>query len=516
MTKFGFVKIISAFLLFSMIFSSPAVAASADTYNYGYIEVVPPDNEDSIFLDARDISVGIKDKSDASAYIITTNGVPVLQLSVTSNSENPYVVIDVGENIKSYNYITLITKTNVTGAGFSISLGAKGGDYGKKLTEGLRYASVERWQALTSEIGLERDIDGRIKINFFEGYTFPAESTCYIFCLIFSKTAEGARSGAIEVFDWVYSAVQSFSDFDELEVGYFNQGSNQSNVGVVNGNIVYESTGDANGSDPFSMWVYKMFAEHRGERVLRAEDFNYIVIRYKSRNQRTDLSKFEIFYQTGDRTAAVWNCARSTKYVPSDDWGCLTVDFTDAAEWSGVINSLRIDWVNSLPEGTYGRFEISNILFFKNKDDAKNYVISVNSINVPDPQISEQGTGEGDGTEEVETKETEDIVLPWETETETLEQTTEETLPEYIEDSTEHKEESTEESSESDVGGTETESDKDSYKPSGDIDIDPTEPSVKDEGSQMPFAIACSILALLSIASIASVIVIRAKEKKSK
>ena len=43
----------------------------------------------------------------------------------------------------------------------------------------------------------------------------------------------------------------------------------------------------------------------------------------------------------------------------------------------------------------------------------------------------------------------------------------------------------------------------------------PMEPSnnEKKEGSQAPFVIACVVLALLSIASIATVVVIRAKNK---
>ena len=181
----------------------------------------------------------------------------------------------------------------------------------------------------------------------------------------------------------------------------------------------------------------------------------------------------------------------------------------------GNFSGIRFDWCNEGTAGSY--FEVSDFLFYADRNDADGFTSMINTMNLINPEDMEDWE---------ETYETEHIVMPWETE-----DSTEETVPDFPEDSTETDSEAATEIGSEVSGEDTTEVIEDDTQESesnnqgsiggdiggdigGEIDISGggDEPPVP-EGSQAPFLIACIALAGLSVASIVTVIVIRARER---
>ena len=158
--------------------------------------------------------------------------------------------------------------------------------------------------------------------------------------------------------------------------------------------------------------------------------------------------------------------------------------------------------------------EISDFVFFADAKSATRYADIINNIVVIRVEREEEKT------EEETWADMEDGTLDVGILTEEIEETHEETLPEFIETTEETEEEVTEvvdteaavEETKEDTSEIREESTtpEDSVIP--DMPIDPGN-NERKEGSQAPFVIACIVLALLSISSIATVVVIRAKNK---
>ena len=185
----------------------------------------------------------------------------------------------------------------------------------------------------------------------------------------------------------------------------------------------------------------------------------------------------------------------------------------------GKFTGFRFDWCSEAPTNAY--MEVSDLLFFKDIAAATCFSNAINTLMLPVPL---------EVPEEDETFETEDIIMPWETETETVETVTEETLPVFVESTeSEETEVPTEETTETEtetetvteteettiaVETEETTEEKETDDPGVIILPDETESdSTADQGSQMPFVIACICLAGLSVASIVTVVVIKIKDR---
>lgn len=450
---------------------------------------------DCIVLDAAQICERAEAYEGINSSLKDENGLGYVRFEAEKVVDKVGFDLELGGGLDSFKYISFIVRSSYAGTKFRVLLKDGNGDFSKTVKADSGYAESSWWQSITVNLSVSDSWKGNnesVAVDLLSGFDFDAGAYCELACIFLCKTPEKVSDLATDFFGEQISAVQKISDFDELEVGYFNLGAYQTSVGIMNGSVVYEGTGVEGTSDPYATWAYKEFAESRGLTPLVAEDFKYIAVRYRCQHESKKIT-FNFYYQTGERTQAKGNCFAGENYKPSMNWRTIIVSFVNKPEWSGSVNSLRVDFANSIPTNTYARFEVGAFLFFDDLDAAKTYASAVNGIKVSDPEVVvEEDTYEGD---------TEVEILPWETETETVFE--EETLPEYIEDSTDGGEEETEKPKEDDPKP------EDTAKPEDEKDV-----PVKKEGSNTPFVIACILLALLSAASIVTVLVIRAKDKK--
>jgi hypothetical protein len=325
--------------------------------------------------------------------------------------------------------------------------------------------------------------------------------------------------------------VQSFSDFTAADLAAVGSSTTNTSVTISDGDLRYMPTGS---KDPSAWFYYGKLTASRGVPTLTTNDFRYVVMRYKT-SMNIFSPRMQLFVLTGDakdlfgmiRTEGTYDCHYGTaSYALSKTYKATMVDLaqTDGQEkntqlmygWQGrgVFTGFRFDYCE---EGFVGSYvDVSDFMFYADKSDAEGMSQLISTMELVSPE---------DVKDWEETYETEHIVMPWETETEDSTEETVPTFPQETEEESSDEIDSTNETESIETENAETDTTDD---PIGDvggnpdnsggeiiggIDISGGDDTPVDEGSQTPFLIACIALAGLSLASIATVIVIRAKER---
>ena len=525
-----------ALMMIAGVMTMPAFAAESE-------EVVEEPAANVIFW-AEDMEGKLEHANDATAYGFTTvDGLKVLSLGIKpgATGNDPYLgfVFDQTYSTEIYKYVTLVVKTNLNrAANFSIYYGTDG--TGGTFVGGGRvaasYNNVVGWQILTFDMTDSEKWTGelsKVRFDYFEGSEFNDQQSCQLLAMVLSADVESAYDAAYEIGYKIYPPVQSFSDFTTADLESVGKDTHNTSVTAVDGNLFYIPTGDM--KDPSAWFYYNKLTAARGVERLTTDDFRYTVIRYRSTLNIAE-PRMQLFVLTGSanslmdmiRIEGTYDCHYGlTNYDLSKTYKAVVVDLaqTDGLAkntrlmygWQGRGNfsGIRFDWCNEGTAGSY--FEVSDFLFYADRNDADGFTSMINTMNLINPEDMEDWE---------ETYETEHIVMPWETE-----DSTEETVPDFPEDSTETDSEAATEIGSEVSGEDTTEVIEDDTQESesnnqgsiggdiggdigGEIDISGggDEPPVP-EGSQAPFLIACIALAGLSVASIVTVIVIRARER---
>jgi hypothetical protein len=255
-----------------------------------------------------------------------------------------------------------------------------------------------------------------------------------------------------------------------------------------------------------------------------------------------DMARYDYVNDEGGRVYAIH--LSTLEYKCNTTWSAMTFNMAQTDGLEGNVNLMngwhredgntrfqgfRFDWCSTGVIGS--RFEMSDMVFFDNADDANAYSKALNSITIPpsftDVVPDDTDHGGEDITEESETEtefyETTDETVP---EFDNSEEETTEEIPEFTtetesadSESEESSETITETDSESEDLTTEEDDGSDSAEDDSSMSndwLDDGNGSEDDPGSQVPFVVACACLAALSVASIATVIYIRTKEKRLK
>jgi hypothetical protein len=486
------------------------------------------------------------------------DGKTFLELGLSKEGNDPYVAFDLdGEySTEVYKYATVFVKSEtLTKSDFFSLFYATGGTDNKFVgggRVGTQYTNIKGWQALTFDMTESEKWTGNldmVRYDYFEGrgngYT-PADK-CEIYALALSQTVEDIYELSFDIFCELYPPEQVISDFTDEDIASIAKSPLKTESWAKDGNWILYAPETA--GDPSVMVDYQSLTKTRGIKTLTTEDFRYTVFRYRT-SMNVLSPSIELFIMTGEakslmdmiRIEGTYSCHSGTaKYQNTRTWRGVMIDMAedDGLEentrlmygWqgSGEFNGFRFDWCTSATMSSY--MEISDMLMFADKADAQGFSEAICSLTIPLPITS--------GGED-ETYETEHVVMPWETESETDSITETETLPVFSEETlptfTEETEILTTETTETEIE-TETveiEETVESEETEGESEL-VTEPDdsqggdvgefpgidiegagteeAEDTGSQVPFYIACVALAGLSVASTITVIIIRIKNK---
>ncbi len=517
----------AALLLFSASAEDMAETEKADYQIYSPEEIAgalsrPQDGISfSLASDKKSVILSI-DRESADPFIS-------FEPSGINTEENPYVLI----------LARVAEKNNRSSFSVYFTTEHTGSTYSEKSKVITPYARMSGWQFLTFEMTLSPNWKGEVKslrLDFLEGFNYPAGDICEIGAVIFAKSAEAVYDASYEAMLSIYPPVQVLSDFIPSDILHFGSGTRSTAVSVENGNLLYTAKPDY--KDPQAYFDYGSYTSAHEIRRFTTNDFSYAVFRYRT-SGFIPASSMELFVVTGSakslmdmiRIEGTYNCHSGvSSYAPTEYWHSLAINLAEddglpentkllyGWQGRGSFNGFRVDWCGTGEEGAV--MEISEIMFFKNTVTAKGFSQAINTISLP---LENPDAGSETDTE---TYESLDIENPWDTETETE---TEETLPVYSEDTAEDITESEADKTTAETEPEQTETDGSDAEETSDPDESDNKDSEdigavggltggdgqppESEGSKLPFYIACAGLALLSLSSIASVLIIRAKEK---
>lgn len=499
------------------------------------------------------------------------DGKTFLELGLSKEGNDPYVAFDLdGEySTEVYKYATVFVKSEtLTKSDFFSLFYATDGTDNKFVgggRVGTKYTNINGWQVLTFDMTESEKWTGnldKVRYDYFEGRGngYTSADKCEIYAFALSQTVEDIYDFSFDIFCELYSPEQVISDFTDEDIASIAKSPLKTESWAKDGNWILYAPETA--GDPSVMVDYQSLTKTRGIKTLTTEDFRYTVFRYRT-SMNVLSPSMELFIMTGGakslmdmiRIEGTYNChSGEAKYQNTRTWRGVMIDMAEddgldkntglkyGWQGRGEFNGFRFDWCTSATMSSY--MEISDMLMFADKADAQGFSEALCSLTIPLPITS--------GGEE-ETYETEHVVMPWETEsetepvteTETLPVFSEETLPVFTEDTesveTETEEplttesetveteetietEETEETIETEETDTlETESTDINIETEGSqggdvgefpgIDIEGSDEEKVDTGSQVPFYIACAALAGLSVASIITVVIIRIRNK---
>lgn len=552
---------ITSFLLLAGLLVFPAFADETDLSEKAEDVPVEPAEPYVVFY-AEQMKDRMQGSSQFAKYsFYEAEGKTFLNLEIAKAGNDPYVAFDLDGDYSTevYKYVTVFAKSGtLTGSDFfSLFFATEGTDNkfvgGSRV--GTKYNVINGWQALTFDMTKSEKWTGnldKIRYDFFEGRgEYTEDNNCQIYALVLSQTVEDIYNFSFDIFCELYAPEQIISDFTEEDLASIAKSPLKTEVSVEDGN--WRLYAPETAGDPSVMFDYQSLTKARGIKALTTDDFRYTVLRYRT-SMNIMSPTMELFILTGGADD-LWDMSRvegqpichagSAKYQNSRTWRGVMVDFAEddgldentglkyGWQGRGEFNGFRFDWCNSATVNSY--IEISDMLMFADKAAAKGFADALSSLTIPLPIVADED----------ETYETEHVVMPWETESETESETETETLPVFSEETlpvfTEDTEVVTIETEETTVTEIETETDtkpveteeteiseEESFEiitetdsvQGGDVEDFPgidiegsDDEEQKDTGSQVPFYIACAALAGLSVASIVTVVIIRIKSK---
>ena len=533
-SRLEFIRFLSfcmAFILIAatvMTISVYAEDITEETSSY-YAEEAVNESPDHIFYDGDTLNAikGWGRRTDISV-VQDDFGFSALRMTVSGSGEDPYCTFYIPDEVSTeeYPFIAYLIKKKTTEIRLQTFYKTKSAaNFTEKQSIKANYKPNDKWQIVVfelSELGLDGALE-QFRIDYHPGNESAVGEYCELAGVAFGKTEDDAIRPICDLLAQNDSVVYHFSEFSDGDREYLFEWAANTDYDLKNGNIIYsyESFGQSSGNDSMAMWNFEEYLEHLGEEPLDAEDFSVMIIKFKAHVVYSVKQRFEIFYQTNGRENAIAQCSAHTEYSANDEWQGLSLDFSYGPEWTGRVHSLRVDWSDSVPSGTKAFMKISDIFLFNDVKSAAIFNKIINNITVvrvnADPDITEEGTWQPEAPWGSETI---GFITDEEPSEEDTEETTEETLPAFIE-TTEEVTEATEDSSTgesvveaSDETKTDTEKNEDTSVEHKPIEVPDDVDNVEEDGSKMPFYIACVVLTLLSIASIATVIVVRAKNKQ--
>ena len=285
---------------------------------------------------------------------------------------------------------------------------------------------------------------------------------------------ENAEEFAKYVSETINTPKQIISNLNGGDLGYFKQGVSATEVTISGGNLKYTATAES--SDPYAFFRYKKFMKDSTKyKALTTEDFNYITIKYRAGNVKSNKSYIELFILDENYNPIVINpdsggyasyVSKLVKYRADEEWHYVTIDMTDGgnneAVWKDSFYGVRFDWCAATSVDPDSYFEISEMMFFATKEEAENYENMISSViyvvgedveHLPEESETLPSFPDG-GEDETET-------LPTFPGVDSTEETSSETLPEFPGSSEETSSENAEESSGVNTESTDNESQPD-------------------------------------------------------
>jgi len=524
-----------------------------------------------LVLRADDIINKLYDPNATAAELVERDGISVVNLAITQETNDAFINVDL-KGYSASRYVVVLARADINEfTNFSVYYHTSArGDESMKLNEDARAASSysfgNGWQFLEFDLGNAPGWGGSIykfRLDYLENGNFAVGEKCEIAAIILSDDAKAVHETAYDLMKEIYSPTQTISDFKESDIPFFVSDRYHAlpvstRVDVIGESLVYRAEGPY--TDPQATFDYLGYAEAHGLQALTTDDFRYTVIRYRA--PAISESAMELFTLTGDaeslhdmiRIDGEYVChSAQVQYPGANAWSAMVLDM---AEDDGLDNTalqygwyrqdgnrtfkgFRVDWCVVGFEECY--MEISDFIFYQDEAAARGMAFALSSLTTGNNlSWDSEWDPEPDETFGEEDQTFEDILPPWDDPEETTAQEmTEETIPKY--ENTEEKlpEESTEEASKDTAEATteatteetteettedssdESNSDNGEENSKHEIPIKPggvggTGDVPTDNGSEMPFYIACGSLGALSIASVATVVTIKAKEKRTK
>ncbi len=91
--------------------------------------------------------------------------------------------------------------------------------------------------------------------------------------------------------------------------------------------------------DPYATLSFSALAP------ITAEEAPYLVFKVKSTYEKA--ASFKLYYAAGSVGGATEQCVRIFSVKPGDEWQYAVVDMSKASQWSGTINSIRLDVIDN-------------------------------------------------------------------------------------------------------------------------------------------------------------------------
>ena len=563
-------------------------------------------SSDWVVLTAVDVNKKFINSENVTHAVIAANGKKSVLVKTTNATNQAYVEMDVeGIDIEKHRYLSVLVKRRTASfENFIVYYKSKDGEYQANSGTAAAYDSLDGWQVLTFLFDENAFAEGHIsslRLNFAGGLECNVGDGCEIAAMAFSKSGDEAYDAAYYLLNQVYVPVQILNNFTAADAAHFDVGTYgvATKVSASDGYLVYSST--EAGKDPGKMFSYTSYAEAKGIDPVTTIDFRYTVVRYRAQSIGASDAGMELFIMTGDAKdlfdmASIYDKDPDTGEITRLECRhCARADYLNNTRqaWRSVVldmavgdgyatsthlkngwyredgnytfKGFRMDWC--MATGASSMLQISDIIFFQDKNDADAMNAALNAISVPVHTVTNPDDGDdfplddelGSDTDDVETEsESEDESLPelyesteedipvfTETEEgsseESKEETDENTSWDESEDKSESEESSSDEPANTDESSSEemteegaegsgsqvdtesgaevtdeSESEGTGIGDIGDI-LDTDDDSEKSEGSQLPFYLACAAMVVLSIVSIMVVLIIKvrlAREQK--
>ena len=537
-TKFrirGILAIFLSVLIFTGILSCFSALADNTVTEESSTDIAEDGDEGSqcLVLRADELADKLYAPNFSSVELVERDGISVVDLTITDETDDAFVYVDL-KGYAASRYVVVLARADIDAyTNFSIYYHTSArGDESMSLGEDAREASPyyfgNGWQFLEFDMNDAKGWGGSIyefRLDYLEGGNLAAGTKCEIAAVIFSDDAKAVNDAAYGLMTEIYTPVQTLSDFKESDTAHFDTSRYQSpsidtKVEACEGSLVYRYTGGGK-TAPQSMLDYLGYAEANGMQALTTDDFRYTVIRYRA--PAILESAINLYTLTGADTEDLFDMIRidgtyachsaGAVYSRATTWSAMVFDMAEddgLEENTGLkygwnredgdktFKGFRVDWC---AEGFAGYYlEISDFMFYQSEDAAKGMTFALSSLMLEESGY--WGEEPEETTKEEETGTGGDIFIPpWNTEESSSAETTEETIPQY-ENTDEETTEQSEDESDSEI----------TMIPGGIGGSDEPE----EEGSEVPFYVACGALAALSVASIATVVTIRIKEKRVK
>lgn len=159
---------------------------------------------------------------------------------------------------------------------------------------------------------------------------------------------------------------------EQLVSGYFNGANRTTLKGVsdpVLGEVLRMEVNEAT-NDPYVYFKAGVLLEEHGL-ILDASDYKYMVLLYRA--EPTNAHKNGTFYLcAGSIAGPTEACTKSITWQADGQWHYILMDLSETANWTGIINGWRFDYLNG-NSGVGNAVEFASVQFFRTHEKATEY-----------------------------------------------------------------------------------------------------------------------------------------------